>query len=151
MFGKGEARMEQHVAAKGTRVDIGLLVLRLGIGASMIIFHGYGKLAGGPERWEKLGSNMEMLGISFLPVFWGFMAAFAECFGSLFIMLGIWFRAGAGLLAITMVVAVLRHLSLPPDAENAGWEGASHALEFLVVYVALLLSGPGRYRLPARS
>ena len=35
--------------------DVGLLVLRLGIGTSMLVFHGYGKLSGGPEKWEKIG------------------------------------------------------------------------------------------------
>ena len=127
--------------------DFGLLIIRIGIGASMLLFHGYGKMAGGPERWEQIGANMGLMGITLLPIFWGFMAAFAEFFGSLLIMLGLWLRVGAALLAITMFVAVLRHLNLPPDAANAGWRGASHALELLCVYVALLITGPGSFRL----
>jgi putative oxidoreductase len=72
--------------------DIGLLVIRLVIGASMLIFHGQAKLTGGPEVWMKIGANMKMLGIIFLPAFWGFMAAFAEAVCSVLIMLGILFR-----------------------------------------------------------
>lgn len=125
--------------------DAGLLVIRLGIGASMIIFHGYAKITGGPEAWEKLGGAMKALGIAVLPVFWGFMAAFSESVCSALIILGVLFRPAALLLAVTMAVAVLRHLGLPAGAAGAGWSGASHALELLAVYVGLFLSGPGRY------
>ncbi len=41
--------------------DLGLLILRIGVGLSMMIFHGFGKLKGGPELWEKIGGNMATL------------------------------------------------------------------------------------------
>jgi putative oxidoreductase len=126
-------------------VNLGLLLVRLGIGLSMMLFHGYGKISGGPERWEKVGANMANLGLDVFPGFWGFMAASAEFFGSILLILGILFRPAAALLAFTMLVAVIRHLSLPPDASGAGWSGASHALELLAVYLGLLLAGPGKY------
>jgi putative oxidoreductase len=132
---------------KTTQRDLGLLILRLGIGFSMLIFHGWAKLVGGPERWQALGGTMSNFGIHFAPTFWGFMAAFAETFGSLALILGIGFYPGAALLAGTMMVASMRHLMLPPDASGAGWSGASHALELLCVYIALLLTGPGRFAL----
>lgn len=114
----------------------------------MALFHGLGKLQGGPETWRGLGGQMGNLGITFFPVFWGFMAMFAEFFASLLLALGVLFRPAAAILAFTMVVAMVRHLSLPAGESGAGWKGASHALEFFAVYVALLLAGPGRYRLP---
>ncbi|MCA9727979.1 MAG: DoxX family protein [Candidatus Eisenbacteria bacterium] len=117
----------------------------------MAAFHGFGKLQGGPELWERIGANMGTLGLKFFPVFWGFMAMSSEFFGSILLALGLFFRPVAALLAFTMVVAMSRHLSLPPDAENAGWSGASHALELFSVYLALLLIGPGRYVLWRRS
>jgi hypothetical protein len=40
---------------------------------------------------------------------------------------------------------MIRHLSLPPDANNAGWSGASHAMELFAVAVGLFLTGPGRF------
>lgn len=125
-------------------VDLGLLILRLGIGFSMMYFHGYEKLAGGTERWAKTGANMQNLGIDFLPVFWGFMAAFSEFFCSILIMAGILFRPAAFLLAVTMIVAAVFHLSLPETSPYAGWSGASHALELLTVYVVFLVAGPGK-------
>jgi putative oxidoreductase len=127
---------------------LGLLLLRLGIGGSMIAFHGYGKLVGGPEVWEKIGSNMHYLGIDMMPMVWGLMAALAEFLGSLLIMFGVLFRPAALALAFTMAVAVCRHLSLPAGMAGAGWSAASHAMELFFVYVALFLIGPGKYRIP---
>lgn len=134
-------------AGNALNKDIGLLIIRLGIGLSMALIHGFGKIAGGPERWERLGSNMEMFGIEFLPVFWGFMAAFSEFFCSILIMLGVFFRFATFLLAVTMLVAVLYHLNLPADAPGSGWQGAAHALKLVVVYVGLFLTGPGKYKI----
>lgn len=131
----------------GNSKDLGLLVLRIGVGLSMMIFHGLEKIQGGPEKWERIGSNMGNLGIDFFPVFWGFMAAFSEFFGSFFIIVGFFFKPATALLAFTMIVAAVVHLSLPAGAENAGLKGASHALELLTVYVALFLTGPGKYKI----
>lgn len=127
--------------------DAGLLIIRLGIGLSMLVFHGWGKITGGPELWGKVGGSMANLGLGFAPVFWGFMAAFAEAVCSALLIVGLFFRPAAAMLAFTMVVAVVVHLNMPADAQNAGWKGASHALELLVVYVGLLLAGSGRYAL----
>ena len=131
----------------GNSKDLGLLILRIGIGLSMMIFHGLGKIQGGPEAWEKIGGNMANLGIDFFPVFWGFMAAFSEFFGSFFIIVGFFFKPATALLAFTMIVAAVVHLSLPEGADGAGLKGASHALELLTVYVALFFIGPGKYKI----
>ena len=132
--------------------DLGLLVLRIGIGVSMLVFHGWGKITGGPERWEGIGGAMSNFGISFAPVFWGFLAASAESVCSALLVLGFLFRPAAFLLACTMVVAAAAHLNMPPDNPRAGWSGASHALELLAVYVALLFTGPGKLALvPAKG
>jgi len=135
------------LTAKPINLDLGLLIARLGIGLSMLCLHGWGKLTGGPGTWEFLGSQMQNLGIDFLPTMWGFLAMFAEVFGSAFLILGLFFRPAAVMLMGTMVVAALRHLNLPPDADGAGLKGAAHALELLAVYAALLFTGPGRYRI----
>lgn len=126
--------------------DAGLLIIRITIGLSMMIFHGYSKIISGTEGWSKTGQKMNLLGIDFLPVFWGFMASFAEFFCSLLIIVGLLFRPATVLLAFTMFVAVLVHLNLPPDNPASGWKGASHALELLAVYIGLFFTGPGKYR-----
>lgn len=127
--------------------DFGLLILRVIIGLSMLVFHGYSKITGGTEAWANIGKRMGLLGLDFLPVFWGFMAGFAEFVCSILIIIGVLFRPATILLAFTMTVAVLVHLNMPPENPAAGWSGASHALELLAVYVCLFFVGPGKYRI----
>ena len=119
--------------------DIGLLILRIGIGC-MFLFHGAPKMFGGPERWEKLGLAMATFGIQFVPVFWGFMSASAEFFGGILIILGLFFRPACMLLTINMTVAASMHLN-----RGDGLGGASHAIEDGIVFLSLILIGPGKY------
>lgn len=125
--------------------DFGLLLIRVGIGTITLVFHGYGKITGGPELWAGIGGAMGNLGIGGAPALWGFMAAFAEFACSILIILGVMFRPATAMLAFTMFVAMLHHVNMPVDHPMAGWEGAAHAMEMLVVYAGLMLAGPGRY------
>lgn len=122
--------------------NLGLFILRLGVGASFVIYHGWGKMVDGPDRWERLGNNMSNLGIDFLPVFWGFMAAFAEFGGGILLILGLFTRPAALLMAFTMLVAMLKHM--------AEYEGFTHSLELMVVFIALAFLGAGKWSLDAR-
>jgi len=119
--------------------DLGLLVLRLGLGA-MFIAHGGPKLMGGPERWAALGKAMGNFGIDYAHTFWGFMAAFAEAGGGVLLMLGLFTRPACFLLLATMVVAARHHL-----VKGDGLMGASHPIESAIVFLSLIFIGPGRY------
>lgn len=125
-------------------VNIGLLVLRIGIGIS-IFFHGLPKITGGPETWTAIGGSMSNLGINFAPTFWGFMAAFSETIGGILFALGLFFRPAAFLLVGTMIVALVMHFSQGDDFMKYG-----HALDLLIVFVAALLTGPGKYSFDAK-
>src|SRR5919112_1918818 len=89
--------------------DIGLLLLRIGIG-TMFTIHGYPKLTGGLEAWEKVGGAMKMIGIDFAPAFWGFLAAVAEAVGGQLIAIGLFFRIACALLLGTMLMATIQHV-----------------------------------------
>lgn len=121
--------------------DLGLLLLRVGIGA-MFMAHGWPKMIGGPAKWESIGSATQVFGLAFAPLFWGFMAALAELGGGLLLALGIAFRPACALLLCTMVVASAKHLS-----QGDGFGKASHAIEAAILFLSLLLIGPGAYRL----
>ena len=121
--------------------DIGLLILRIGLGC-MFLVHGFPKLFGGPERWERIGGAMGSLGITFLPAFWGFMAAISEALGGICLILGLFVRPACILLTITMLVATASHLS-----RGDGLKGAAHAIEVGIVFLSLILIGPGKYSL----
>ena len=126
--------------------DLGLLIARAGIGV-MFILHGYPKIIGGVDRWEGLAQY----GLPFLPegiisIAFGLAAAVAEFGGGILLVLGLYHRITCSALAITMAVAFSTKLSAVSGignfAKEAGWP-----LELLIVFVALLFTGPGRYRI----
>lgn len=131
--------------------DIGLLLLRLGLG-TLFVVHGWPKISGGPEHWAKIGGAVGNFGIHFAPTFWGFMAALSEFGGGIALILGFLMRPACALLTVTMVVAAGFHL-MPPNPIPAGMEGmfgfamASHAIEAGIVFLSLILIGPGKYSL----
>ena len=120
--------------------NTGLLVLRIGLGIMMML-HGFPKLSGGVETWTKVGGSMKLIGIDFVPLFWGFMAALAEGMGGLFLLLGLFFRPVMIFLVLTMAMAATVHLSDPKQ----DLMDASHAIELGIVFLGLLFIGPGKY------
>ncbi|MGH2574989.1 MAG: DoxX family protein [Ignavibacteria bacterium] len=122
--------------------DFGLLLMRLGLGISYSLIHGWGKISAGPELWGKLGNAMSNLGITFLPHFWGFMAAFSEFFGSILLVAGLFFRPAAFLMAFTMFVAMMSHLvRLDP------WSRVFSPMVLMFIFAGLFFIGPGKYSL----
>ena len=121
--------------------DIGLLILRVGIGM-MFIIHGYPKITGGTLAWGSLGRTMNIFGINAFPVFWGFLSAFAEFFGGIFLIAGLLFRPFCALMMLNMVVATSSHIY-----QGANFVTLSHAMELAILFFCLVLIGPGKYKL----
>jgi len=126
----------------GTYRDLGLLILRAGFGLYMAFGHGLGKITAGPEQWARLGGAMEMFGIGFFPTFWGFMASFAEFVGALLLVVGLLTRPAALLLVINMFVAAMSHILGEGSPESA--------LLYLIVFLTLVIVGPGKYSIDAQ-
>ena len=124
-------------------LHLGLLTLRLGIGI-MFIYHGFGKMFPSDgdyfARWEWIGSRMNLVGITFWPIFWGFMAALAEFGGGILLILGLFTRVNASFMAFTMFIAMLHHLKA-----GDGIGGSSHAIELMIVFISLAISGAGKF------
>ena len=121
--------------------NFGLLIMRIGIGA-MMIMHGYPKLIGGPDKWEKIGEAMKYVNMEYYPVVWGFLAGLAETGGGLLLILGILFRPACFFLLFTMVMAVVTHFGRGDEFMRA-----SHAIELAFVFFGLFFIGPGNFRL----
>ena len=118
--------------------------MRIGIGFAFIFVHGWGKIIGGPELWGKLGGTMANMGITFAPVFWGFMASLAEFGGGILILLGLFTRPASAFMAFTMLVAFVMHTSkLDP------WSKSVYPMEMFAVFMALLFIGAGKYSIDA--
>lgn len=119
--------------------NIGILILRLGLGIAFI-FHGYPKLFGGPETWTDVGMAVQFLGIDFAPMFFGFLAAVTEFFGGIFLIGGIFYRPVIIMLTITMLVAMASKIS-----EGAGYPEIAHPMKMAIVFIGMIFIGPGKY------
>ena len=124
--------------------DHGLLWLRIALGVSFVA-HGYPKLAGGSERWEKLGSAMQHIGIDFGHLGFGLAATMTELIGGILLALGLATRPVSAALAFTMFVAMMMHI-----ANDSGFVKISHPMELGIVFIAIFFMGPGRFSLDHR-
>lgn len=127
----------------GVSKDVGLLVIRLGVGAMFALF-GWQKLKGGPGMWEQVGSAMSFYGIKAFPVFWGFMAMFSEFIGGLMLIMGLFIRPFAALLCFTMITAAIMLIMSGEEMTKY-----SHPVNMAFVFLGLLFAGGGRYSLGA--
>ncbi len=118
-----------------TSLSLGLLVLRLGFGGLMLT-HGIPKLMNYSTLASQfpdpigMGSQISLL-----------LAIGAEVGCSLLLILGLFTRLATLPLIITMLVAALIVHGADPFAKKEA------ALTFLISYVTLLMTGPGRYAL----
>ena len=117
--------------------NLALFIFRVSISGFMLFGHGLGK-------FQKLISGNEIkfldpfgLGATFSLT----MATFAEFFASAFIVLGLFTRFSSLSLIVTMAVAVFIAHADDPFAKQ------EKALMYLVSYILLFLTGPGKYSL----
>lgn len=116
-----------------------MFIIRAGFGV-MFMIHGYPKITGGIDTWTWLGENMSIIGLSFAPAFWGFMAALAEFVGGLLLIIGVLTRPVAAMMLFTMLIATFMHIQAGDPINTI-----MHPLKGLVVFAGLLLSGAGKY------
>lgn len=121
--------------------DLGKLILRLALGI-LILFHGVAKVAGGP------GGIVGMVTKAGLPEFLAYGVYAGEVLAPVLIIVGLWTRPAALVIAINMVVAVwLAHMKqLFTLSQSGGWALELQGM-FLVAALAIALLGAGRYSL----
>ena len=119
--------------------DLGLLVLRAGIGIMMTL-HGWPKLAGGLPAWEKLGQAVSHVGINFFPGFWGFSCAMVETIGGVLLIIGFCIRPVTILLTLNFIVATV--LLYKTSGVFLDW---SRPAEMLILFFSLIFIGAGKY------
>lgn len=132
-------------ASESSREDLGRLVLRLSL-AVLLLFHGVSKLLGG------VGFITGMLAKMGLPEAIGYLVYVGEVVAPLLILVGVWTRLAALIVAGNMVVAILlvHTKEFFTMSESGGW-----ALELQGIYlfaaIALALLGAGRYSIGGRT
>lgn len=117
---------------------VGLLILRIGFGAQMMLGHGLGKLQGysaGAATFPDplgVGNQLSMT-----------LAVFAEFFCSALLILGLATRLALTQLIATMAVAFfIVHAKDPMKVKEL-------ALVYLIAYVGMFIAGPGRLSVDA--
>lgn len=128
--------MKKLLQSQFLNADIGILILRLWIGA-MFIWHGSSKLFGGMEPFTGM---LDHLGVP-LPVLAGYLAALAEFGGGILLIIGLYYRVAAFLILIVMIVALTTaHVGDPLSK-------IEKPLTFGVTMVSFILFGAGRFSL----
>jgi len=125
-----------------TSADLALLVLRLWLGLSMLLLHGWGKATGGEKMMRGF---MDPLGVG-NEVSWG-LTVFAEVVCSVLLVLGLFTRFAALTATITMSVAffIVHKMKLTGDFPG------ELAFIYLVGFLTIFLAGPGRFALDGKS
>jgi putative oxidoreductase len=123
-------------------VDLGLLILRVWLGASMFWLHGMMKLQGFSQM---SGQFINFFGIGQKASLC--LAIFAEFLCSVLLVLGLFSRLAAFFLAFTMGTAFL----LVHKMAFSGPMSGEIAFIYLAGFVTLLISGPGRYSLDGKG
>lgn len=123
--------------------EAGILLLRIGLGVILLV-QGFPEIFGGPEGWKQAGQFMNALGISAMPVFFGFMSGIIKIFGGICLIFGLFFRTALSLLTLLMIfkcIAALMH---------SGTASISPPLVLIIVFISLGLMGPGTHNVDKR-
>ncbi|HRI82474.1 MAG TPA: DoxX family protein [Opitutaceae bacterium] len=116
--------------------DLALLVLRVWLGLSMLLLHGWGKLVNLINGTSKFP---DLLGLGQTPTL--ILVIFAEVGCAALLVAGIYTRFCALVLAITMGVAYF----VAHGAKLSGPGNGELAFIFLAGFVALVVAGGGRF------
>jgi putative oxidoreductase len=151
---KGEpvtSGVEGRAEVFGTVPSVGLLILRLGFGGYLAT-HGWGKLqmvlGGQFDRFSDpigIGSGASLV-----------LVMFAEFFCSILVMLGLATRLAAIPVVIAMAVAAfVAHWNDPwtmgeaarlfYSGASTSWASKQPALLFMIAFLTLIFTGPGRF------
>ena len=119
--------------------DAGKLLLRVALGV-LILLHGIAKVVGGATFVLSL---MDQIG---MPAMFGYLVYVGEVLAPLLVIVGIWTRLAAIVIAINMVVAValVHGKELLSLGKTGGWALELQGM-FFIAAVVVALQGAGRY------
>ena len=121
--------------------DTGKLILRLTL-AGLILFHGINKLIHG-IAWMS-----GPLAAVHLPGFIAYGVYVGEVVAPIFLVIGLWTRVAALVVAFNMVMAIsLEAWKLAPTINRGGGWGIELEAFYLLTAVVVFFLGPGRYAL----
>lgn len=125
--------------------DVGLLLLRVWLGLTMLFNHGLGKL----KRFNEIAPHFPD------PLSFGSqtslaIAIFAEVVCSVLLIVGVVTRAALIPLMVTMLVAFIAVHRMQLAAQPSPPGSGELAFVYLAAFAALFIAGPGRFSLEER-
>jgi putative oxidoreductase len=124
--------------------DTGKLILRLTL-AGLILFHGINKIIHGIAFMTGPSGPLAAM---HLPAFIAYGVYVGEVVAPIFIVVGLWTRIAALVVAFNMVMAIsLEAWRLAPTISRGGGWGLELEAFYLLTAVVIFLLGPGRYAL----
>jgi putative oxidoreductase len=120
------------------QVSLAVFLLRVGF-AGLLATHGYDKLQGFLAGDHDFPDPLHLT-----PIVSQGLTIFAELFCSLLIILGLFARLAAIVLIICMLVVAFMVHGKDPLGDK------EHSLLYLIGFIVIFLTGPGRYSLDAR-
>jgi putative oxidoreductase len=117
-------------------LDFGLLTLRVGAGGTMLLQHGWPKLAAFGEKMDTFG---DPIGLG--PAFSLGLIVFAETVCAVLVALGLWTRLSTVPLIIGMAVAAFVSNGDQP------FKAMELAVCYMVAFLAIFFAGSGRFSL----
>lgn len=124
-------------------IDLGLLVMRIGVGGSVLAFRALGSLFGGPELWAMNGSFILDTSLQVSPEIAGGVLAGLECLGAFLLLTGAAFRFGTAMLILTTLPGIVHQVGTISGASYTGLGSSFVSLILLSVYIGFLITGPG--------
>jgi putative oxidoreductase len=125
-----------------TSPDLALLLLRVWLGASLLMLHGIGKI---PRLMADEVRFASVAGLS--PTVSLALAVLGEVVAPVLLILGLGARWAAGLSAATMLGAFVVGHGMALSGERSG----ELPFIFLAGFLALFMAGPGRYSIDGRG
>jgi putative oxidoreductase len=124
---------------RGSMDNVARLLLRLILGA-LILLHGISKIRGGP------GFILDIVDRAGLPEPFGYLVYVGEVVAPVLVIIGLYTRLAALVIAINMIVAILLvHVSqFFTLADTGGWALELQGL-YVVVALCVAMLGAGRY------
>jgi putative oxidoreductase len=134
MFQQISGYFDRLLSSKAWATDAGLLILRLS--CALMALHGWSKFT---DFYEDSADWPDPLHVG--PVVSKALTVFAELFCTLFLVLGLFTRVAIIPLIVCMLVIVF-----VIHAEDS-FGDREHPLLYLLSYITLMLTGPGRFSL----
>lgn len=134
----------QGIKSVFQKPDLGLLIIRIGLGVVLAI-NGWNKFSAGAPTLHAVGANVKFIGLHIgtenaFTLFFGIAAAGSELIGGILLSVGWLFRTATALLIVTMLVATLTTY----NASHGDLNQFGYPMVIGLALLGLLFTGPGR-------